>query len=433
MAITHIATVSATPGVTGGTTAAIDTTGADLIVVSVSSYAGGMAPTLTDSKGNTYTGLTARLLSNAAHRLFYVLAPTVGAGHTFTVTGATLYPAIVVDAFAGVASYQTESGATATSIASLACGSVTPSTNGALVVTGAAGDGAVTDTVSPAGFTLTQKTFSGGNNMQGSAAWQVQATAAAINPTWSFSPAQGSAAVGAAVFVPAAAPSGAVRLTTLYAEALTQNASADLRLTGIYAEALTQNASADVRLTALFAEALTQNPSADIRLTSLFVEVLATTAPAESGVVGGTVASTAVVFAPTVSAPSQAVTLPTIAPTAEEPFPPTVFRLPPSPVQETQASLEIIASPNPDARLTTAAVDTLRQADAAITDARTTQAPVETLRQALAAVTDARLSQAVVEVIYPFGCYTPKPPACPPGGSFPIDSDSLLVDEDEDS
>lgn len=52
-----------------------------------------------------------------------------------------------------------------------------------------------------------------------------------------------------------------------------------VRLTSIYAEALTQNASADVRLSGLYAEALTQNATADIRLTSLYTEVLVEPAP----------------------------------------------------------------------------------------------------------------------------------------------------------
>ena len=205
MAITLVASVSATPGINGGATAAVDTTGATLLVISVSSYGVGAVPTVSDAKGNVYTALTSRTQGTARHRLFYRLAPTVGTGHTFTVTGAGIYAAILAYAFAGVGSYQTESGTTATSGASLASGSVTPSTSGALIVTGIAGGVATTDTVAPVGFAVTTKPFVSGTTMHGSAAWQVQAVAAAINPTWSFTPSQTPIALGSAVFLASAA------------------------------------------------------------------------------------------------------------------------------------------------------------------------------------------------------------------------------------
>jgi hypothetical protein len=219
MAITLVAAVSATPGLAGGSTAAIDTTGASLLVVSMSWYHGGAGPAITvsDSKGNTWTLLTIHFETVTAQRFYYTLTPTVGTGHTFTVGagGTGIYPVILAYAFAGVASYQTESGTSSGSaVSSLASGSVTPSGTGALVLTGYSGQSAVTDSVAPSGFTLTSQPYIGGQNMQGSAAWQVQSPAAAINPTWSFSPSQGSASVGTAVFLPAAA--AAVATTQAY-------------------------------------------------------------------------------------------------------------------------------------------------------------------------------------------------------------------------
>lgn len=210
MAISLVASVSAAPGANGGTTAAIDTTGANLLVLSVAWYGGGTAPTVSDSKGNTYTALTRHDGSLASHRLFYKLAPAVGTGHTFTASGSGSYAAFHAYAFAGVASYQTESGAGQSSGTSLASGSVTPSADGALVFTGTSGNGASTDSVLPSGFTLTTRAYGSGNNLQASAAWQVQTTAAAINPTWGFSPSPGNAAVGTAVFLPASGVSLAV-------------------------------------------------------------------------------------------------------------------------------------------------------------------------------------------------------------------------------
>jgi hypothetical protein len=211
VAISLVASVSATPGSSGGASTGMTTTGATLIVVSVGSYglSGATVTSVTDSKGNPYTGLTSRAFISAVHRWFYVLAPTVGAAHTVTVNGSGLiYPGVVAYAFAGVASYQTESGATAASGASLASGSVTPSEAGALILTGVCGQNAATDTVTPVGFTVTSTPSVGGVNMQTSAAWQVQGAAAAINPTWAFTPAQAQMAVGSAVFLPAAGGGG---------------------------------------------------------------------------------------------------------------------------------------------------------------------------------------------------------------------------------
>lgn len=203
MAITLVASVSAAPGANGGTSAAIDTTGATLIVVASSYYGGGTASVITDAKSNVYTTVNTYSGSLTSIRLFYKLSPAVGTGHTFTVTASGAAPTLFVYAFAGVASYQTESGAgSGGSVASLACGSVTPAANGALVYTGTGGIAATVDTIAPAGFsTPVTKTFVSGTNMQGSAAYYIQPTAAGINPTWSYSPSVGSVAVGCAVFL----------------------------------------------------------------------------------------------------------------------------------------------------------------------------------------------------------------------------------------
>lgn len=77
-------------------------------------------------------------------------------------------------------------------------------------------------------------------------------------------------------------------------------------------------------------------------------------------------------------------------------------------------------------RLTQAPVEALAHYDAV--PLRLSQAPVETLIQY--AAPPVRLSQGAVEIIYPFGCYTYRPPPCPTdlpiddapaGGSCPTD------------
>ncbi len=76
-------------GVNGGDTTGtpIDTTGANLLIFGVS-YLDGSAPTISDSKSNTWTALTATLPSTSGDiRIYYAKNPTVGAGHTFSATG----------------------------------------------------------------------------------------------------------------------------------------------------------------------------------------------------------------------------------------------------------------------------------------------------------------------------------------------------------
>ena len=133
--------------------------------------------------------------------IYYCVLPAVGTGHTVTVFGVGARPAIFVYAFAGAGAFQVETGATSAGTASLASGSMTPSAAGALIVSGVCGRTAVTDSITPSGFTLATRPFVTGVNLGGSAAWQVQGTAAAINPTWGFAPAQTNTAVGSVVFL----------------------------------------------------------------------------------------------------------------------------------------------------------------------------------------------------------------------------------------
>jgi hypothetical protein len=92
-------------GVDGATTAAIDTTGATLLVAVVSDFTGGPGITFSDSKSNTWTSLTA--YTNTAGqmrvRIYYAYATSgkVGSGHTFTSAGTGVYTCACVAAFSG--------------------------------------------------------------------------------------------------------------------------------------------------------------------------------------------------------------------------------------------------------------------------------------------------------------------------------------------
>jgi hypothetical protein len=207
MAITLVASVNITPsGNDGGTSASITTTGATLIVISTGSVTN--APTVSDSKGNTYTRLTTHQASVGRHTLYYKLAPTVGTGHTFTLAGTDIYAGAIVFAFAGVVSYYHESGNATTGGSPLASGSITPPTNGALIITGLGANDPATNTITPSGFTQTSLANNPNIYIEQSAGWLVQTTAAAINPTWAWSGGTGHpwTMIGSAVFLDTAVP-----------------------------------------------------------------------------------------------------------------------------------------------------------------------------------------------------------------------------------
>lgn len=92
----------------GGTSSAINSTGADLVIAAASYY--NTSPTVTDSAGNTWTYATIRSGGIYRTRIAYCLAPTTSASHTITWSGSSSYPSIAFAAFSGVDSYDQESG-----------------------------------------------------------------------------------------------------------------------------------------------------------------------------------------------------------------------------------------------------------------------------------------------------------------------------------
>jgi hypothetical protein len=201
-------TIKAAAVNTGVTTDAVDTTGANLIVLYVAHYgSGAVTLSLSDSKGNTWTALTEHASSNQHSLGYYCLGPTVGTGHTFTVTtpgGVTdIYPVLAAHAFSGAAAsavLDTQTGATTAGATSLQPGSVTPSLDGSLVVAGIA-PGAGTGITINAGFSAVSADVNSGVSVSGGAAYLIQTSAAAVNPTWSWTTSsEGAASI--AVFKP---------------------------------------------------------------------------------------------------------------------------------------------------------------------------------------------------------------------------------------
>lgn len=196
--------VANTGAATGGstTTSAINTTGANLIIIACSGN--GVVASPTDSKSNTWTALTSRTSGViGATRIFYCLNPTVGSGHTFTC--ASGFPTVTVTAWSGAATssvFDVENGATSSSATSLATGSVTPANANSLIIAAIGMSDQMTGTGAiNGGFTVANAIYGQpGVTEGGGQAYLIQTSAAAANPTWSnWSPA-GSCAAAIAVF-----------------------------------------------------------------------------------------------------------------------------------------------------------------------------------------------------------------------------------------
>lgn len=181
------------------TTAAINTTGANLIVVTAVFYAPGGSLTLTDSKGNTWTALTRRDSgSGVGSTLYYCFNPTVGSGHTFT--GTNNYPLLGVLSFSGAdtSPFDVEAGTTGSG-STIQPGSVTPSTANNIIVSGV-GAGMTSGAISIDGSFTEPNAEAVGAAFQVSCAYLIQTSATAQNPTWTIPSGGYGSSAGNAVF-----------------------------------------------------------------------------------------------------------------------------------------------------------------------------------------------------------------------------------------
>jgi len=244
---------------TGGTTPAINTTGANLLVVSFGWYSGGGATvTISDNKGNTWFPLTTRNNGTTGHRIYYAKNAIVGTGHTFTAALSTSgWPTAFVYAVANghvTLPFDVENGATGGNSGPLSPGSITPSANGAFIVAGLQHGNGTTASVTvsaPFSSNLTLKTG-------GAAAYTIQSTAAAINPSWGFSGGNQGSALNIASFLEGLAPT-------------------ETRNTQEVVELLSLNLASPERISQVAIELLSLNQSSPERISQYVVEILSTT------------------------------------------------------------------------------------------------------------------------------------------------------------
>ena len=174
------------------TTAAMDTTGANLLVCAVSAFAGVAEPTVTDSKGNSWTPKTGFGSNSGRVRLHFSVPTSVGAGHTFEASNASdMYGTIIAMAFSGANSspFDNENGdGNDVGVSSTQPGSLTPSQNNSLIIAACspADQGAFPYGVDSS-FIEANEVEGVLNTIEGLiAAYLIQGSAAAVNPTFSW-------------------------------------------------------------------------------------------------------------------------------------------------------------------------------------------------------------------------------------------------------
>jgi hypothetical protein len=194
------------------TTGSINTTGANLLVVAVTQYRSGIdIGNLSDSKGNTWIGLTAQTASTELYvRLYYCASPSVGSAHTFSYSngaGNTIYGGIAVQAWNGANASpfvaENGDGHLAGGHGSIQPGAVTPAQNHSLIITVCGPKIFAAPDITIDGGYIVSDGNAGDDVGNGIAepiymAYLLQATAAATNPTWSWT---GATAAGAVIAV----------------------------------------------------------------------------------------------------------------------------------------------------------------------------------------------------------------------------------------
>jgi hypothetical protein len=181
-------------GANGGTSGTFNSTGADLIVVAVSYNNTGAGLTLTDSASNTWTSIAIYTAAPYEElQAWYCHGPTTSASHTVSFGGASSACSVNVSSWSGSAasSLDQHSGAAGTGLTTQSAGSITPTSDNALVLAFCTVADANTATTTTSGFTpsgsdSTWQTAGVSFQNNGiSQDYQIQTTATAVNPSWS--------------------------------------------------------------------------------------------------------------------------------------------------------------------------------------------------------------------------------------------------------
>lgn len=176
----NLITMGEGSGISGGGPTGLDTTGATLLVATVSWYTNVGFTSIQDNKSNVWIPLSIYSVSSAIYiQQFYAISPTVGSSHNFSITAN--FGNMQVQAFTGGTDYDAvENGASSNSP-----GSITPNTAGDLLVTSI---GFYPDTAQSvnSNFSLIgdAQTQGGSGAYSIASAYMVQSGISSVNPSW---------------------------------------------------------------------------------------------------------------------------------------------------------------------------------------------------------------------------------------------------------
>lgn len=183
--ILRVAHATMTGSAGGGTTAAINTTGATILIMVCSNFQGVGTFTPTDSRTNAWTTCTPQAGVNGVSTIFYAINPSVGTGHTFTYPGS--FGTAEIMAFSGIVTvspFDTENAGVTVSGTTQHTGSVTPAQAKSLIIAGMSSSAADPVTID-SGFTISdQSAFVSSTSFACAAAYLIQSSASAVNPLW---------------------------------------------------------------------------------------------------------------------------------------------------------------------------------------------------------------------------------------------------------
>lgn len=184
------ALVASAEGVANTSASPIDTTGANLIIISIGYGVGAPMPASLDNKGNSYVALGEGQGYNVARsRLFYCFNPTVGPGHVFY--AGESFDFVGAIAFSGATSAPFDRQDVPTGIplgTSYSPGPIATTQDNEIIVTGLAVGKSAGNFAINAGFTIAQSRAGVENVSWGGAiAYQIQGARSNPSPTWSWS------------------------------------------------------------------------------------------------------------------------------------------------------------------------------------------------------------------------------------------------------
>lgn len=184
-------TTTGVNGSGGGSSSAIDTTGAAFLIGVVSYFSGASGLSFSDSKGNTWNALTAATSANSRCNIYWCKPSSVGPSHTASFTGTSVFLGISFAAFTfGAVSPADQESVNSGTGTTTSSSSITPGFAGELVISGVA---VVANTIAPSsvngGFNVigTPSSGSSGNRIGLGAAYLIQTSAAAASPAWTLS------------------------------------------------------------------------------------------------------------------------------------------------------------------------------------------------------------------------------------------------------